>query len=459
MQRQKIGRRSQCLLPVIFVILALPSTLLFAFLIPPFQVPDAPQHYWYAKSISLGDFLPRQIDDGSAGAGGIITSSDRRFWQLFSKIPLKANRVTDEMLTAARELPGDAPTEIANYWGAAIYPPTAYAPSAMALFVSRHLGLDMLTAFYAGRVASALAYVLLGAFAIWLTPAAKAGFMFVLLLPMALAQAASFSADAGVFALSALFCALLARQTWRDSPDLRALCLCALLLVMTAATKAPLIALVIPLVAVSWRRSPRLAVALGMAVLVVFAYWMDDFVMTAAQATRQKVVGDIDTARQLHFLLSSPFTVLSIALHTIETHYWFYVTSLFGIFGWLDTRLADWFYYIAFLCTSAVLVATATEKQENLLRCQVPFACGGVLAVALTFGALYLSWTPVGAAVVAGVQGRYFIPILFPVFIGLAGVLPLVRWPASLSIVPVLVLWIVSSAYVPLALVQRYYLN
>lgn len=44
---------------------------------------------------------------------------------------------------------------------------------------------------------------------------------------------------------------------------------------------------------------------------------------------------------------------------------------------------------------------------------------------ALIFGALYLSFTPVGLWVVAGVQGRYFYPLLLPGLLVARAVLPL----------------------------------
>lgn len=449
-----IGNRQ--LMPLIFIVLALPATLLFTFLTPPFQVPDAMEHYYYARSISLGQFLPEQIEGAQVGAGGPITITDRQLVGIFRSIPFKPKvKVTSEMLENARKL-ARGQTVVQNYWGSAIYPPTAYVVPGAALFISDHFGLNPLSSYYSGRVANALVYVLVGALAIWLTPVAKFGFALILLLPMSLSQAGSYSADANVFALSALVCGLLAREAGREHLSIFGIVLVALLLIPLAAAKAPLIALVIPLTAVAWRRSRTLAAFVGILLLLAFALWTVEFVLTDAQNARLATLHNGSNAKQATFLLSSPFSVIPIAIHTIKANWLIYFKGMTGIFGWLDTPLNGWFYLFTFICISVTFLKTLTEPS---LRLGLPFLIASVLATALTFGALYLSWTPVGGPIVEGVQGRYFIPILFPLFLSVAGAIRCANVPDALGLVPVILLWTVSSVYVPIALVERFYLS
>jgi uncharacterized membrane protein len=441
------------LLPVIFIVLALPSTLLFALLTPPFQVPDETEHYFYARSISLGDVFPEQFKNG--GAGGLVTTTDQRLMQIFNGIPFKpAVKVTKEMLESAMQLPrGSVVSQ--NYWGAAIYPPSAYAVPAAALFVLNHLGLDPLYVFFGGRVANSIAYVLCGALAIWLVPVGRLAFLLVLLLPMSLSQAGSFSADAQTFLLAALICALVAREAQRDCPAFPGLIFAAALLVLLSTTKAPMIALVFPLVAVSCRRSKTLAVVLGTIVVTLFLLWIYKFVLTDATAARAARLG-VSSSEQVSFLLSNPIDIIKIAINTVEKMTWRYVQGAIGIFGWLDTTLKEWFYVLAILCSTAVAAITTTDKRigYNLI-----FLISALLATALTFGALYVSWSKPGADIVSGVQGRYFIPIMFPTALALAGLATRRRLWLAIELAPVIILWVVSSAYIPLVLVDRYYLQ
>jgi uncharacterized membrane protein len=445
---------TQWLLPFIFVVLALPSSLLFAYLTPPFQVPDEIEHYFYARSVSLGHLFPRQLESG--GAGGVVTTTDQHLVQIFQGIPFKPQvKVTAEMLASAARLP-DGPEVSQNYWGAAIYPPSAYVVPAAALFTLSRLDLNPLCVFFGGRLANTIAYALIGALAIWLTPVGKFAFCLILLLPMSLSQAGSFSADAQVFSLAAIICALIAREAGRELPAVPNLVVSALLLVLLATTKAPLISLVIPLAVVSWRRSRLLAAALTAVVLVLFAFWIDKFVLTEAQAIRASRLGNVSASQQLSFLLASPFSVLSIAVHTIGSLWWRYIQGVIGIFGWLDTAMGKWFYYLAAFCIASIAAITTTERSS---RSNMAFLASAVLATALTFGALYLSWSKVGSDIVSGVQGRYFIPILFPAALALPGIAKRSgQWSAA-GLVPILVLWVTSAAYVPLVLVERFYLH
>lgn len=40
-----------------------------------------------------------------------------------------------------------------------------------------------------------------------------------------------------------------------------------------------------------------------------------------------------------------------------------------------------------------------------------------LLTIGLMFTAIYVNWSPVGNNIIVGIQGRYFLPILFYIFI------------------------------------------
>jgi uncharacterized membrane protein len=122
---------------------------------------------------------------------------------------------------------------------------------------------------------------------------------------------------------------------------------------------------------------------------------------------------------------------------------------------------AAW-YGVILAVVSLDAVLPATRVRQPWLRA---FGAGvGIAAclagsVLLIYLALYLSWTSVGAALVAGVQGRYFIPLLL--FIPLA--LP---WRTranarleSLAMLIPLALAVVDSAVLPSLILARYYVQ
>ena len=80
-----------------------------------------------------------------------------------------------------------------------------------------------------------------------------------------------------------------------------------------------------------------------------------------------------------------------------------------------------------------------------------------VAAVLLTFLTLYADWTPVGAKIVLGVQGRYFLP-LFPILLACIGLSPRnsrsLRVPGLLG---ALVMGMGCEVAMSVALITRYW--
>jgi hypothetical protein len=89
---------------------------------------------------------------------------------------------------------------------------------------------------------------------------------------------------------------------------------------------------------------------------------------------------------------------------------------------------------------SGVAALVASPRTPGARWFTSPAAAAAVLSsIELIFVALYLTWTPVGADRVDGIQGRYFIPLL-PVLLFLLPGSGLLRrvpawlwWPAPLA--------------------------
>jgi hypothetical protein len=146
--------------------------------------------------------------------GGTVTQADIELIRTFAVVPIRDDhnfRITSALFQKARHVSGVGVLVPANYWGAAVYSPLAYVTPAVAMLTADALGLGRLDSFYAGRAANTLLFIAAVAFAIWIAPTGRPALAFIFLLPMSLFEAASFSADALAYALSAIVGALLAR--------------------------------------------------------------------------------------------------------------------------------------------------------------------------------------------------------------------------------------------------------
>jgi uncharacterized membrane protein len=388
----------------LFIAIALIYALTLVYLTPPFQVPDEVQHYLYARAITTGTILPRDLPNHRRG--GTVTQADTELIRTFAVVPIRDDhnfRITPALFQKARHVTGDDVSVPANYSGAAVYSPLAYVTPAIAMLAADALGLDRLDSFYTGRAANALLFIAAVAFAIWVAPTGRPALAFIFLLPMSLYEAASFSADAIAYSLSAIACSLLVRIASGFSSRLVWLGVAALLIAFLSTIKSPLVALVVPLIVLGWRVSPKMALLLGLAVIGIWLTWTFGFALTDSFGARQKPLPGVSASDQIHFLLTHPLSIFTTAIQTLFWNTPYYVIGGIGDLGWLDAPLALWFYLLALASGLVAFVCSAVSERVKLVPgFRIALAAAALIATALTFGTLYLTWTPVGASVVQG---------------------------------------------------------
>ena len=403
-------------LPMLLCLLAgLLGTLPLVILTPPFQVPDEAQHFERAYQISEGG-LRAEVRDGVAGARlpASLPALVRKC--LGTDAILAVRRVAPAPLTrsaALRAIPLDPKKQqFVDFTGAAVYPPLAYLPQAAGIAIGRAFGAGPLVLLYLARAANALAAVALLALAIGLLPAGKGPALLTGLLPMALYEYASVSPDALVISASFLLTALglqaLKRGTWQGG-EVAGAALAGLLVCATKPVYAPLLLIAAPALLSPerrWHHARALAVILGVALggTLLWFTWNTGRVITFEP--------DADLHAQLMFVLTHP-DAAARALETSVQHWgWYYLLSMIGIFGWLTVVMPG---YVYILAAAALIVASLIGQRAESRLAPIEVAWCALLlagALSLTFLAMYLDATPVGARVVLGVQGRYFLPLL-----------------------------------------------
>jgi uncharacterized membrane protein len=444
----------------LFIAIALIYAMTLVYLTPPFQVPDEVEHYLYARAITTGAILPHDLSNHRRG--GTVTQADIELIRTFAVVPIRDDhnfRITSALFQKARHVSGVGVLVPANYWGAAVYSPLAYVTPAVAMLTADALGLGRLDSFYAGRAANTLLFIAAVAFAIWIAPTGRPALAFIFLLPMSLFEAASFSADALAYALSAIVGALLARIGSGFSSRLVWLWVAALLIALLSTIKSPLVALVLPLIVLGWRVSPKMALLLGLAVIGTWLAWNFGYALNESFDARLRTSpGGVSIHDQIQFLLSNPQAILSIAIETLRQKTLFYIGS--GIGAFMNAPLANWFYVLTLIIGLLMFMGSSSLMPLKMaLGFRLTLAAAGLIAIALTFGTLYLAWTPVGSSVVQGVQGRYFIPILAILALSFSGLRP-PPTPTTELLMAVTLLFFsaISFGHVSKILLYRYYI-
>ncbi len=270
-----------------------------------------------------------------------------------------------------------------------------------------------------------------------------------ILSPLFLQQSFAVSADGITFALSvSLLCFLffMERVTFFDWALLFYLAL------SVAATKPPLLPMIPSFLAIGflrfWLTQPLQGIATAIRskqfLLIITcivtataaALWM---VMQDHTPPAHQMLGrDIDIKRQILFVLEHPWSVFKMLCNTCVQ--FLNIQSLTGPLGWLDAPLSGWtlrvlkrlltigFCIDVFAALFVLLAAPAESWRAWSQKCSLAV----LLYVSLVVTALcvpltlYLTWSPVGAALIDGVQARYFFPVALMVpFVSGALFLPL----------------------------------
>ena len=308
------------------------------------------------------------------------------------------------------------------------YSPFVFAPGAVGMAIGRALHASPLGLLYLARFTNLAAFVLLVALAIRRFP--KAGWLFCVigLLPTALFQGASISADGVTMGMTFLVVAsALARldpgfvATRRTTVEAVGLC------VAIGLCKPPyLLVASLYLLPLARRANRRLGPALLLAAPValagaVYAAWAayasPTFVPIRETLTQRH--RDIDVGRQLHVVLHSPDTFLAAVAHLLRTDGWTTLRESIGSLGRMSGGLPLWLV----LCWAALLlVATWWAATSSPALSGATRAALGGLALVLLVGillTLYVGNTPVGRHGIDYMQGRYYLP-LFPLVLLLA---------------------------------------
>ena len=444
--------------------------------LPPFSAPDEQPHLYRAYHCSqgklyaskcdgaTGDDLPSSLTETYATIAGHATK-DEEYDISWAKISKASQIVLDPQRR-----------QFTVFNNTALYTPVPYLPQAAAIGVARFWGPAPLTLLYLARSANLVAYLLLAAAAVRITPIQKWTLAMVALVPMSVYLAASLSADAVTIGLSLLIIALTLKlalggtspapaqavsargftfaKLWDAPPEL----LLGFLLVLLALSKQAYLGMVMLFFLIPGRKfsSPRCrwliaALTIGLPVVIDAAWsW-------SLRGLYVPMRSFVDPPAQFHWILGNPWSYAAALGKAM--YRWDDFTFMIGAFGWLGPHLPRWIrdtYWIALLLT-----AVLDGGQPLHLGYRAKAVAAGVyaftFAVMATF--VYLSWEEVGARNIDGVQPRYLLPIIPLLLLLPRGSGKLAGSRLARTVVPpvAISIMVLAAACTCRTLVKRYY--
>lgn len=405
---------------LLYLLTALPMAVFLALATAPMQVADEDAHFLRAVQIGAGGL--RATFDGRR-LNGLLPAPVIRFARGFGSLPVDGRRRA--ALVAAVEvadpLGWQAPRIPAFFGNTAIYPPVLYLPAALGIDLCRLLGATLPATLTVARLAQAMASLTLASLALGMARRGRVVLFVLLSLPMTLSLFGSCSQEGPMLATAACCAAWLSRRDARSPGSWRGWIGAGLLIGLLGAAKLPqmLLGLLPACVGAACGRG-RTGAAATVASLLVSVGWLLAGALPAMGGLGR---AGVSPQLQLAFIVAHPLRMAGVAVDTLTVLGPTLVRETIGVLGLLDTLLPVAFYAAALLC---LVVACGMEgwpmqrARAGMLPGGVRLAMAAVLSgcVAAIFAILDLVWTPVGAGLIEGVQGRYLLPpLLFAILL------------------------------------------
>ncbi len=427
------GSRSFAAPEFVFPLLLGLFGVIFALGMPPFQTPDEDSHFFRAYQVSERRLTPRMVGEWG---GGRVPSSLVRIRDTFFPLAFRPERQTRwEDFAPYLDAPlAPKSREPKPFPGSAYYSFVPYVPQAVGIAVSRLLGCGPLAILYAGRLANLSFSLLLFHLALRITPIFKLVFGAVALIPVTVQQLASTSPDASTIGVALLFTAVLFRLAIVEGvvADRRwGLALLGLAGWLTLckfpyATLALLYLAVPPARWGGWRR--YLLVGSGLAAVTLS---LTLFLSGLKKYTPDRLIGPGSQASiqaQVAWIQADPLAFAQVCAATIAEHGQIWFDQL-GYLGWLDTKVNPLAMHA--LLVLLVLLGLADRPLPHTPDWRLKTAALGAagLCTLVILLCCYVAGCAVGAPLIIGPQGRYWVPVLPLLLLPLSNRLVRVRAP------------------------------
>ena len=453
----------------LFLPVFLLTAILFMLIMPLGQNPDEPAHLWQTYHVSNKMLGVELSDDGHL----IMEKSDRDVPML--GIPSNAEIYVDYW-EGIEESGRNVDTSLVKSSFKPISEQDyLYLPQAAGVTIGRLLHLPSFWKFMLGRLFNLLVYAFLAFAAMKLMPFGKMAVFVLSMTPISVQQSSSLSYDALINGIAILITALAFHLAFIEEPKKKAfkiilLWITTLLLVPVKGGAYLPISLLPVIVWLYKRKSNRVlggaAMVAALVCVVFFAVtrfvplpaFAEDTPTVTEQSVTEETPANIapyiteepkekadekellqelspqerelleatdlygkelpytsDKGYSLQFFLHRPLDIFGVIGNTMQVNGGWYLESFLGNdLGWLTIGVSR---LILYLLALLLFLSSIRENDEGDFCERTGLITAGVLSIIsilLIFGGMLLSWSTVKGGVIAGVQGRYFIPVALP---------------------------------------------
>ena len=403
-------------LHIVFVFLAIVLSVNMAILIPPFHVPDELTHYYKAYSIfnkhdgpSLK--LDKKVYNTITKYTNNLHGADYRtsFKEYFVDANIKESKNKTINVTFKNTYDLNSFT---------------YIPSAITIKISQIFKMPFMFSALLARIVNALIFIILGYYAIKITPYFKKIFFVIMLFPITIQQVAAVNQDSItlsiIFFLIAYILSLIyGKENKISNKQIFVLYLLSFFLGMCKPIYFP-ITLLIFLIPNKKFKSNKKAILLKIIPIILCTILCATKLLPKGSDVINSSTNELF---DLSYAISNPIAFIKIVINTfIQRGNLDLLTGQVNLFGW-STVYYD--YIFSFLTYYAYLFILLSDNEKNkklktknkLLILFVVLVIIGLIYLSALFG---FSMTYKTSEIIGGLQSRYFIPVTLLIFIFLS---------------------------------------
>lgn len=407
-----------------FLVIGLYFGMRMVFVNPPWQTNDEDRHFYNAYYLKEGYIGPQQRGDK---VGRPLPVNLVQTVSNFQGIRFGQNKISKSALKQMERTPLN-PSDTAFF-----HNPTshicsvAYIPSVIGMKLGALINNHPVWLGWWARIGALLSYLIILFYAIRITPVAKHVFMLIALTPMTLYQGASTTYDTLCISLSMLIVAKAFQLNFRENVvTLKDLLIFGVICLFQRLVKdgyflIPFLILMIPPSRFE-NKGFYFGTVLYLFILIVLPTYIWEPFVKVNWSDIQAFQKDFrfNLGENLKSQLSAPGTMISNLIKNIllQSREWF--VGAYGRFGYSYTPLPN--PLVAFNMLVMLFVSTFDFNKGikfNLYQRILILVIAGLTAGAIIGGFYFAS--PIGASMIFGLQGRYFILVLFLILLFLAG--------------------------------------
>lgn len=393
--------------------------VIYLLLLPPLSVPDEEVHFKAAYTYA------NQLMGKDAKAGEVTMDlEDYKALKMFESTPsLTEYDIIKDKIGKSGRVEGTKVVRYSDTQASALL----YLPGIIGIVLGRLLGLNGLLVICLGRICSILFYLFTMYWFIKLMPCGKSAAFIMAILPMTIQQCCSYSYDSVVIEAAFLYLAVLFGLLYReDTIQKWQIVLYIVFMVILAISKGgtylPLCLLTIMIPASRFKDKKRKWTFVGCMAAIAIAAFLSStlsYVLyvaspTAEQAADAYLAGE---SYGLSGLLADPMNFICILTRTIFQSGDGFIETMLGMqLSWLNVFVSRIVIY-GMLLLMALSVSRIEGGEKNMqfevtTGQKVFYLIAAALSAGMVFTSMFMSWTPKNANAIAGIQGRYFLPLL-----------------------------------------------